>query len=396
MLIEGTFQDTYQVFNGIIKSENGKITEVKKSTTEKIDLNFDKSRLIIPMIVDLHTHLRWGQPNKEDYICGGQAALKGGVGVVWDMPNNPNPPHNSEIFKEKLEAAKQSPIDVRLFGAIKPNGQPFPETEFYKIYTESVGTEDLHFTTPETIDDTLRNFRGKYVAAHCDDYQILQQNKGKSTHKEQRPPEAEQVATKYMCDLFTKYKIHGNICHISSKKTLRSIPAHVTKEVTLHHLLWNTETVEKVPNAEWIKMNPPLPYPKDQKALLRAVKSCGIEYLVSDHAPHTLEEKQDNNPSGVPWLEFFAPAMALISETHNIPMKALIRMCSHNPGRFMSEKRGVIMPDYDASFVVLNYDKPLKVTNDSLISKCGWSPLEGLELPCSVEAVIIGDRVYNP
>ena len=174
----------------------------------------------------------------------------------------------------------------------------------------------------------------------------------------------------------------------------------VTCEVTPHHLFFD-ETGISDENRGHMQMSPPLRGPSDRRAMLEALRDGTLDYLATDHAPHTLEEKVDpaKRPSGQPHLDTYGPFVTwLLVEEHFTPER-IAAVCCANPGEFVNSyvaalglRFGRIEPDYTASLTVLNLKHPTTVRRVDLKTKCGWSPFEGFTFPGSVEAVYLRGR----
>ena len=181
-------------------------------------------------------------------------------------------------------------------------------------------------------------------------------------------------------------------------------------EVTPHHLYFTSADFDKNP---LLQMNPPLRTEQDRQRLLRAAREGKITYLASDHAPHTLEEKEEalckgNGLSGVPNLDTYGPFVTWLirdMQEQEVPMDKALQivstMCAYNPGRFLGEfdgftdrKFGVIEEGYIASITVLNLDSPLTINREMLRTRCGWSPFEGVTFPGRVENTFIRGAPY--
>jgi dihydroorotase len=182
----------------------------------------------------------------------------------------------------------------------------------------------------------------------------------------------------------------------------RGLP--VTCEVTPHHLFFDGTGITEE-NRGRMQMNPPLRNPSDRKALLEALREGTLDYLATDHAPHTLAEKADRAkcPSGQPHLDTYVPFVTWLLVEQGFTPERIAAVCCANPGDFVNPylaagptrlKFGRLEPGYTASLTVLNLKWPTRVTRDGLKTKCGWSPFEAVTFPGSVEAVFLrGQRV---
>jgi dihydroorotase len=170
----------------------------------------------------------------------------------------------------------------------------------------------------------------------------------------------------------------------------------VTAEVTPHHVYYDTAMLT-AENRPWMQMNPPLRAPADRLAMLAALREGPADYLATDHAPHTIEEKR-RGVSGQPHLDTFGPFVTWLLVEQGFTPERVAAICSANPGTFVNafrtEKFGRLLPGYVGSLTVLDLKKPTLVRREDLKTKCGWSPFEGVTFPGSVAGVFVrGVRV---
>jgi dihydroorotase len=318
------------------------------------------------------------------------------------MPNNRVAPIDDATYRSKQEhlGRRDVPIQITLYAGIGPGTRPLSFPVPYKAYMgHSVG--DLFFTTLEQLDETLSHYRGCNVSFHCEDPILLEAHKQAATHEERRPPECEVSATRFALLMIEKYDLTGKLCHYSVKEGLPLIRAararglKVTCEVTPHHLYFDTDDICDS-NRGWMQMNPPLRAASDREAMLAALRDGTLDYLATDHAPHTLEEKA-RGISGQPHLDTYGPFVTwLIGEQGFTPEQAA-GFCCVNPGEFVNpytapRRFGRIESGYVGSLTVLNLKRPTTIRREDLKTKCGWSPFEGVTFPGSVEAVFVRGR----
>jgi dihydroorotase len=151
-----------------------------------------------------------------------------------------------------------------------------------------------------------------------------------------------------------------------------------------------------------LQMNPPLRSPSDRLALIEALRSGLVDYIATDHAPHTLEEKA-TGVSGVPLLDTYGAFATWLMAEHNFTAQEIARVCAYNPGRFVKEflpagfgeGYGVIAPGYVGSLTVLDLNSPWTVLREEMKTKCAWSPFEGFTFPGRVRHTVLQGRVYG-
>ena len=409
MIIAGRCVHSEGQWVGQIRIEDDKIVEVG-STLGIADVTYDESCLIFAGMGDIHIHARddvsGKETYKEDFCTVSAAAIHGGVAHVADMPNNPAAPISDETYrgKEQHLASRQIPVHVTLYAGIGPGTRPLSFPVPYKAYMgHSVG--DLFFTTLKQIDETLANYRGCNVSFHCEDPELMDQHKGSATHEARRPAECEVSATRFALAMIEKYDLTGKLCHYSVGEGLPLIRAarqkglKVTCEVTPHHLYYDVSDITDE-NRKMMQMNPPLRAIDDRLAMLAALRDGTLDYLATDHAPHTLAEKE-RGISGQPHLDTYGPFVTWLIQQQGFTPEQVARFCSEKPGEFVNpfigpqKKFGRIEPGYTASLTVLNLNRPTTVVRSDLKTKCGWSPFEGVTFPGSVEALYLSGTLVR-
>ncbi len=409
MIIAGRLVSTEAVEPGQIRVEGEQIVEVGPRLGRP-DIEFGDDCLIFAGMGDIHIHARddpsGEETYKEDFCTASAAAINGGIVHVADMPNNPIAPVNDAayILKQVLVRHRAVPIHITLYAGIGPKSRPIQIDVPYKVYMgPSVGK--LFFKSLEQLDKTLAQYRGANVSFHCEDPVLLKKHQRQPTHERRRPPECEISATRFALQMIEKYELRGKLCHYSVGEGLplirearrRGLP--VTCEVTPHHLYFD-ETQITDENRGRMQMNPPLRGLSDRTVLLEALRDGDLDYLATDHAPHTLEEKASAKcPSGQPHLDTYGPFVTWLIVERGFTPARIAAVCCDNPGQFVnpytgSLRFGRIAPGYTASLTVLNLARPTKIIRDNLKTKCGWSPFEGLTFPGSVEAVFVRGRKF--
>jgi dihydroorotase len=301
---------------------------------------------------------------------------------------------------------EKSAIHVTLYAGIGPQTNPLARHVPYKAFMgPSVG--DLFFTSQAQLEMAIAKYRGRNVSFHCEDPVILEANKNAPTHEQKRPAAAEISATEFALYLIEKYELAGKLCHYSTRGGLEKIIAarargvQVTCEVTPHHLFFDDSMLTEK-NRLLLQMNPPLRSPDDRIAMIAALKRGDIDYIATDHAPHTLEEKA-KGVSGVPLLDTYGAFAAWLMADQGFTAKDIARVCAFNPGVFVREflpagfgkGYGVIAPGHVGSLTILDMDTPYVVTRESVKTKCAWSPFEGYRLPGSVRYTIVRGKTFG-
>lgn len=334
------------------------------------------SNIVLPGLIDPHVHLRDpGQTEKEDFQTGTQAALAGGYTTVIDMPNNKIPITTKKRLEEKIKIAKRKILcDVGFyFGSLGNNTNEFPKiinkTLGLKLYLSQ--TTGGFIIPKEKVKNVFEKWlKEKIILLHAEDNTL-----------------------DFVIDLSKKLGNKIHICHISSRDDLEKIikakenRVNITCGVTPHHLFLTEKDIENL--GSYAKMKPPLRNNKDQNFLWKNLKY--IDVIESDHAPHTIDEKNSNNPPfGVPNLETTLPLLLTAVKDKRLDLKEIIRLCFEGPRTMFKLKvhpQTKIEVDLDRSYII---------DNKSLFTKSGWSQFNGMKVKGRVERVFIrGKKVFE-
>jgi dihydroorotase len=407
--LEGRIANHDREFEGAIEinTETGLIEHVGPRTGRS-DLDLD-GQIIFPGFGDIHIHARddvsQSQVYKEDFATISAASIQGGVTHVADMPNNPVAPVDDERYAAKERLTAKSAVHVTLYAGIGPETNPLQRHVPYKAFMgPSVG--DLFFASQEQLEGVIARYRGKNVSFHCEDPAILRESTGEPTHEQRRPARAEITATEFALYLIERYELVGKLCHYSTKGGLEKIAAakargvRVTAEATPHHLFFDDSMLTEE-NRLWLQMNPPLRGREDRLALIEALRDGLVDYVATDHAPHTMEEKMEG-VSGVPHLDTYGAFATWLMAEHGFSTQDVARVCAWNPGVFVKEflpegfgrGYGAVAPGYVGSLTVLNPNAPYVVRREAMKTKCGWSPFEGYTMPGRVTYSVLQGKVY--
>lgn len=406
-IVEGMLADIDGVRHGQVLIDDGGVIRAVGSGLGKPTHLFPEGCLVFAGMGDVHIHAREDvtglQNYKETFATASAAALNGGVLHVADMPNNPAAPVDDASYsaKERLLLSQQLPVVFTLYAGIGPGTQPLEREVPYKAYMgPSVG--ELFFSSLEELDRTLSSYTGRNVSFHCEDPVLLEKHRSAATHELRRPAECELSATRFALAMIDKHRLVGKLCHYSVGEGLALIRAakerglRVTAEVTPHHMFFDTAMLTDA-NRPWMQMNPPLRAPADRLAMLEALRDGTADYIATDHAPHTIAEKE-KGVSGQPHLDTFGPFVTWLLVAQGFTPERVAAICSANPGAFVNpyrgEKWGRLLPGHVGSLTVLDLHQPTTIRRDRLRTRCGWSPFEGVTFPGSVAAVFVrGKRV---
>ncbi|MEK7218620.1 MAG: dihydroorotase family protein, partial [Patescibacteria group bacterium] len=376
--------------------------------------------ITMPGLIDMHVHLREpGLTHKGDMETETRAALAGGVTTVCDMPNTVPPTVTLEALKDKVERAKRiTDVDIRFYFGVTAREHL---EELRKVFTEE-SQKDLrarccgaklfldHSTGDQKIDPLLVEEvlgfcagRGIVAVCHCEDPVVntarrneflqvagdfnrrLQDANNVRIHSLLRPPESEEKAVAFILDLAKKTGAHVHPTHVSTRNAMGLIRAakadgvNVTCDVAPHHLFLTTDHYAAL--GTLAKMNPPLRSADDQAALWDGIADGTVDCIATDHAPHTLEEKQNPDPlkapSGVPGVETLLPLLLTVAagewpHPHSRSPKSEVRLTHDNIRRLCFENPNQILSlgKSDAPTITVSTDEEWVIRGRELHSKC--------------------------
>jgi dihydroorotase len=315
----------------------------------------------LPGLIDIHVHLRDpGQTHKEDFHSGSVAALAGGITTVFDMPNNLKPVFTKHVLEEKLEiAAQKSACNFGLY--FGTNGENI--SEFEGIYDKVVGLKVYLSETTGKYTVTDEEKIQKIFASWICPKPIVVHAEGKKAD----------LAIKYARDF--KRKLH--VAHVSTAEELDQVleakksGMPISCEVTPHHLFLTDKDLDRLKGYGLVK--PPLATRKDQDYLWAHINE--IDCVASDHAPHTMEEKEsDTKYFGMPGLETLLPLLLTAVHEGRMCMDDIVRMTNTNPQRIFDFKQN------EGNIVEVDPEFEFEIKNENLKTKSGWSPFEGKTL----------------
>ena len=413
-----------QTFEGAIVIENEVIAEVLKAgetPASTCDETIDAGGLyLIPGVIDDHVHFRDpGLTHKADMYTESMAAAAGGVTSYMDMPNTNPLTTTLEALEEKFQdAATKSIVNYSFyFGATNDNADLMQKLDKQKVCGVKLfmGSSTGNMLVDQM--DTLKNIfanAGMLIATHCEDQQIISANTAAykekygedpdvKYHPEIRNEEACYRSSALAVQMAKETGARLHIMHISTAKELELLEnkpieeKNITAEACVSHLFFCDEDYEKF--GARIKCNPAIKTKKDRDALRQALTSNLIDVIGTDHAPHLLSEKQGGAlkaVSGMPTLQFSLLSVMELVHQELLNIEQLVQKMCHAPASlYQMEKRGYIRPGYKADLVLLNPAHEWTVTNDCILSKCGWSPMEGQTFHSKVERTFVnGHQVY--
>jgi len=373
-----------------------------------------RGRLLLPGAIDMHVHFRTpGGEHKETLLSGARAAVKGGTTTCADMPNTAPRTTTMAALEQKLALAQGAPAHLLFnFGAEPDNLEQVrraarhPAVKALKIYMgPSTGQGGLapqavqaHFRLAAELDLP--------VMVHAEDLERIEANATRYPHDVRhhhllRSSAGELDAVRQALGWAKEFGVRLYLAHCTVAGAIRlaeesGIRERVFVEVCPHHLLLAAESIAP-PVENRYKVNPPL-RSEAERAELFARLGEGIDGLGSDHAPHTLAEKQapyDRAPSGIPGVEYLFPLAVDWWRRGVISLERLLALTSGNAARWFGLPKGSLAPGADADLVLVQPDARWRVAqgDDAVASLCGWTVYEGRELLGRPEVTVVAGRV---
>jgi dihydroorotase len=396
--------------------EKGKFVSIKPEITANKAKTIDVSRMVVaPGFIDMHTHLREpGQEDKETIRTGSLAAAKGGFTSIACMPNT-MPVNDTRGVTEYIVsvAKKRAVVNVFPIAAVTRSQEGEELTEMADL-TEAgavaFSDDGLPVKTSEIMRRALEYsiLLDTTIIDHCEDRSLTQDGVMHEGHYSYlfglkgMPASSEEIIVARDLILAEKADARIHIAHVSAKGAVELIreakrkKVKVTTEVTPHHLLLNDSHLDSYDTN--LKVNPPLRSEDDVRSLIRAVKEGVIDVFVTDHAPHTVDEKSvefDNAPFGINGLE--TAVSLLLSGLVNrniIPIDRFIEMISTTPARILGlRNKGKIQEGADADLTILNLHKEVIIDVNTFKSKSRNNPFHGWKLKGMPVMTIVGGKI---
>ena len=379
---------------------DGLITELGTNIRSGADELIDGTDLVLmPSIFDMHVHFRDpGQTEKEDVLTGCSAALAGGVTGVLAMPNTYPPCDNPEIIRYIIDKAKDTGVDVYPVGCITQGmkGENLCDYDSMKnagcicISDDGRPVENAELMRKAL---ELSNQNGLLVASHCEDLNIINGgivNKGETSEKlgikgMDRASENYITAREIILASSVNSRIH--ICHVSTEESTaiirfaKSRGIKVTCETAPHYFMLTDKLIEKR-DADY-RMNPPLRTPDDVRAIIDGIKDGTIDCIITDHAPHTAEQKADfeKAPNGVVGLETsLAATLTALYHTGEVSLKKIVELMCINPRRILGLEIPAIQVGKPADLIIADLNKKWTADPEKLHSKSHNTVFKGMTL----------------
>lgn len=376
---------------------------------------------LLPGVIDDQVHFREpGLTHKATIYTEAKAAVAGGVTSFMEMPNTVPNALTQELLEDKYRiAANNSLANYSFFmGVSNTNTEEVLKTNARKKEICGIKIFMGSSTGNMLVDNYLildRIFRESelLIATHCEDENVIRQNREKLAGVELQPYHHPIIRDELAClessftavQLAKKHNTRLHILHISTEEELRLFTnffpvkeKRITSEVCVHHLHFTADDYAELGYA--IKCNPAIKAPRHKAALWQALLDDRLDVIATDHAPHLWSEKQppyDGAHSGLPLVQHSLLLMLHYVQQGVISIEKLVEKMSHAVADcFSIQNRGYIREGYFADLAIVNLNEPATVTKESLLYKCGWSPLENFRFPASVQKTFVnGHLIYN-
>ena len=414
-----------RVFLGHLGVEDERIFEilsVEESPFAPYDVEIDATGMyLLPGVIDDHVHFRDpGLTHKADIESESRAAAAGGVTSYMDMPNTQPQTTTLENLEAKfLDASMKSRVNYSFFfGVTNDNASLLSLLDKNRVCGVKLfmgsSTGNMLVDKQEALKKIFSE-AGMLIMAHCEDQQIIQANTERVKAVEGEDPnvrfhpiirdvEACYQSTSQAVELAKATGARLHIAHVTTEKELSLFSPTpltsdklITAEACVAHLHFTDKDYDTLGTR--IKCNPAIKQASDRNALRKGILDGRIDVIGTDHAPHLLSEKEGGclkAVSGMPMVQFSLVTMLEMVDKGVLTLPQLVEKMCHAPARlFQIKERGYLRPGYKADLVLVRPDAPWVVKADTILSKCGWSPMEGHTYSWKVEQTFVnGQQVY--
>jgi dihydroorotase len=424
LIKNATIVNEHKIFKGDVLIENEIIKEISSEIkpSENVKIINAEGKYLIPGFIDDQVHFREpGLTHKATIASESRAAIAGGITTFIEMPNTVPQATTQELLEDKFKiAAVDSYANYSfMFGGTNNNLEELLKTDPKKVAGIKLflgsSTGDMLVDNEEVLEKIFSSTK-MIISVHCEDEGTIRKNT--AIYKEKygddiplkyhpliRSEEACYLSSSKAIELAKKTGARLHIFHLSTAKETHlfrnDIPLEekqITSEVCIHHLWFSDKDYEE--KGTHIKWNPAVKTERDRLGLWKALLDDRIDVLATDHAPHTLAEKNNNYlnaPSGGPLVQHALIALLEKVKEGVIPIEKAVEKMSHNPAKlFQIEKRGFIKEGYFADIVLIDVNKPQTVSKDNILYKCGWSPFEGTTFSSTITHTFVnGHLMYD-
>jgi len=407
-------------FAADLRVRAGRIETIAPSLAAKPNETvFDaRGRLLVPGMIDDQVHFREpGLEHKGDFFTESRAAVAGGVTSFFEMPNSKPTTTDYAALADKYDRAARKSLanHAFYFGATNDNLELIRKLDpksacGIKIFM-GASTGNMLVDNPETLDGIFRDAPVPIVT-HCEDTPMIEANLAAERakygdaipverHPYIRSREACIKSTRLALELARRHGTRLHVLHISTADELALFEPgplenkRITAETCVHFLHFSE--ADYATKGNFIKCNPAIKAASDRAAIIEALKTGRIDVLATDHAPHTLAEKEqpyEKAPSGLPLVQSVLQCALERWYDGQLPLELIVEKTSHAPAKlFGVRERGFLREGYWADLALLDLNLPQTVRREDVLSKCGWSPFEGSTFRSTVAATWVNGHL---
>ncbi len=359
--------------------EEGKIARIEAGIEYSGEILDAQGKDVLPGMIDVHTHMREpGMTHKETIETGSMACAKGGVTTYIDMPNTNPATITVEALEEKRRLSEEKSIvnfGFNFGGSLDNNSEEIRRSQNIvatKVFL-NISTGKMLIENDEVLGEIFE--ASDKVMVHAE---------GEMVQK--------------AIDFARKYNKKLYLCHISQESELELVREakkdykEIYVEVTPHHLFLNLEE-----QTQRLRMKPELKPQTDVDAMWRAIEEGMIDTIGTDHAPHTLEEKDAKVTFGIPGIETAMPLMLDAVNKGRLTLAKLVDMYSTKPAEIFNLRgKGRLETGYDADIIIVDMERKYTLKDEEIVSRCGWTPFDGREVSGRIETTVVnGNVIYS-
>ncbi|MCU7959660.1 MAG: dihydroorotase [gamma proteobacterium symbiont of Bathyaustriella thionipta] len=420
LIVNGTLVNEGRQFEADLLLRNGRIEQIGSGLTAPANAEVIDAAdcLVLPGMIDDQVHFREpGFPQKADMASESRAALAGGISSIMDMPNTHPQTLSLDALQAKYDLAEgrcrtnyafylgASNNNLSQIQALQPG-----VTCGIKVFM-GASTGNMLVDNPDVLQQIFAN-AGVLIATHCEDTPSIERNEQHareqfgeeipmSQHPLIRSREACMKSSALAIELAQQHDARLHVLHITTAEELNRFSdgplseKRITAEACVHHLYFSDADYER--RGSLIKCNPAIKTAADREAILRAVMDNRIDVIGTDHAPHTLQEKDNhyfNAPAGLPLVQDALPS--LFEHVHNgkMSVETLVQKTSHSVAEcFAVQERGYLREGYWGDVVIMDTNNPYEVKREQVLAKVGWSPFEGETFRSRVITTLVNGQI---
>jgi dihydroorotase len=420
LIVNATVVNDGQTSEQDLYIRNGRIEKIDRHLgNQEADIVIDAGgKTLFPGMIDTHVHFRQpGFTHKGTIASESRAAVAGGITSFMDMPNTNPATLTQALLKEKLAMAGKAAFANYAFylGASNDNIEEVESLDpklacGIKLFM-GASTGNMMVDNPATLERLFSN-APVVIAAHCEDTPTIEQNERSfrekygehipvACHPLIRSRDACILSSTQAIDLARKFGTQLHLLHLSTEEEvalLSDLPMDsrsITAEACVHHLFFSLEDYDT--RGALLKCNPAVKSLQDREALLVALTDSRIDTVGTDHAPHTLEEKQGTYfkvPSGISLIQHAFQSLLEHCHTGRLSLPLIAEKTAHAPARrFQLKDRGYIREGYWADLVLVDLNRPYEVDRNAILHHCGWSPFSGHTFGSTIDTTIVSGHL---